>query len=115
MVAKMVISAVETRVKRGDWNAIEYVLMPNHLHMFLELRKGTLFSQMVSFKRWTTRHGRQILGLGAKAFWQREWFDHWPRSEQEDLRIAKYIRDNPIKGGLVKNYQDWPYGSWRQQ
>jgi hypothetical protein len=53
-----------------------------------------------------------LLSIDRGRFWQREWFDHWSRSDDEDERTVVYIRNNPVKAGLVKSYQDWPYASW---
>jgi hypothetical protein len=59
-----------------------------------------------------------LLGAREVRFWQYEWFDHWSRSgEQEDgiIRYIRYIRDTPVKAGLVKRYSDWPHGGWSTQ
>jgi putative transposase len=64
---------------------------------------------MRPFKRRTAHAAKQILGLGRCRFWQREWFDHWSRSPDEDSRIEEYIRRNPVKAGLVSSPADWPY------
>ena len=67
---------------------------------------------MLSFKRWTGRQAKAILSLAEVHFWQNESFDHWVRSDAEYERTTEYIRENPVKAGLVTNYRDWPYGSW---
>ena len=47
-------------------------------------------------------------------FWQREWFDHWSRSDEEDERTILYIHNNPVKAQLVENYLDWRFASWNR-
>jgi REP element-mobilizing transposase RayT len=42
-------------------------------------------------------------------FWQREWFDHWSRSPQEDDKIISYIHDNPVRAGLDARFRSWPW------
>jgi REP element-mobilizing transposase RayT len=37
-------------------------------------------------------------------FWQREYYDHLIRSEEEFYRIVNYIADNPNRAGL-RNWQ----------
>jgi putative transposase len=86
--------------------------MPNHVHLFLELGKRGLKATIEHWKRWTSRQCLPLLGVAKERFWQREWFDHWSRSDQEDDRITGYIRNNPEKAGLVTDYRDWPYGMW---
>ena len=43
------------------------------------------------------------------AFWQHESYDHVVRNEKEFERILAYIVNNPVKAGLVADWQDWPY------
>jgi REP element-mobilizing transposase RayT len=110
-LAAMVVEAIDRRAARGDWNVFEFVVMPTHLHLFAELGGLGLKRTVEDFKRWTGHRAAQILGQPGRRFWQREWFDHWSRSDEEDEKIAKYIRDNPVKAGLVQTHTDWPFGS----
>ena len=114
-VAQMTCDAIDHRIKSGIWKVYEYVLMPSHVHLFLRVLQGTLRSAMYSFKEWTGRRGKELAGIGGRRFWQVEWFDHWSRSAEQDERIQRYIRRNPVKAGLAERYQDWPWGSWRNQ
>jgi REP element-mobilizing transposase RayT len=41
--------------------------------------------------------------------WQSESYDHIVRDEDEFYRIINYIINNPVKAGLVENWQDWPH------
>ena len=85
--------------------------MPNHIHLFFSIQQGTLKTVMSTFKRKTSRAITAALKLD-KPLWQGEWFDHWSRSAEEDEKIIRYIRNNPVKARLVSDYQDWPYGGW---
>ena len=112
LVANMVREAIDHRIKIGAWVVYEYVVMPNHIHLFLSVLRGTLKSTLIDFKRWTGHQAAKLTALNQGRFWQNEWFDHWSRSDEQDERISAYIRHNPVKAGLVTQYQDWPYGSW---
>ncbi len=111
-VAALVMEAVAFRHRR-KWNMLEFVAMPTHLHLFFEVLQGSLKTVMEQFKRWTGHNAAKLRNLDGNRFWQDEWFDHWSRSDEEDEKIVAYIRRNPEKAGLVANYADWPYGSWR--
>ena len=111
-VAEMVVQAIEHREQRGDWHVFEYVVMPTHMHLFCELGCRGLKATLEDFKRWTGHRAAEVLRLDGERFWQREWFDHWSRSDEEDEKIARYIRENPVKAHLVEQYIEWPYGSW---
>jgi REP element-mobilizing transposase RayT len=113
-VAKVAMEAIAHRHQLCRWQMLEYVVMPTHLHLFCELGDNGLKETLQDFKRWTGHAAVELLGEGKPPrFWQREWFDHWSRSDEEDDKIIRYIRENPVKAGLVTDYREWPYGSWR--
>jgi putative transposase len=111
-LADMVTSAIRHRHERGDWQVWEYVVMPTHLHLFCEAGGCGLKHALDDFKRWTGHEAAKLVELKNQRFWQDEWFDHWSRSDEEDERIVAYIRNNPVKAGLVQDYKEWPHGSW---
>ena len=111
-VADIITEAIRFRSETGIWRMVEYVIMPTHIHMFFAINHGSLKSVLASFKRKTSRDVKRILNH-EKSLWHRESFDHWSRSEEYDKKIVRYIRNNPVKAGLVANYRDWPFGSWK--
>jgi putative transposase len=110
-IAKMIHESIEHR-NGCDWHMFDYVVMPNHLHLFCELRRKGLKSVIEDFKRWTGHKAIKLLNQSRKRFGQDEWFDHWSRSDEEDDKIVQYIHQNPVKTGLVRDFRDWPHGSW---
>jgi REP element-mobilizing transposase RayT len=113
-VAKTTIEAIHHREQLRIWNMLAYVLMPSHAHLYFKLDKGRLKKSLEDFKDWTGARAGKVVHLPTGRFWQREWFDHWARSPEEGEKIKRYIRNNPVKAGLVSNYRDWPYGSWNR-
>lgn len=67
---------------------------------------------MQSFKRYTARQANLFLQREGP-FWQAESYDHVVRHSAELERVIHYILNNPVKAGLVKQWQDWPW-SWRK-
>jgi len=114
-IAELMADAIDHRQRRGNWQMFEYVLMPTHIHLFCELAPYGMKVILEDFKRWTGHHTAKLLGTKDRRFWQREWFDHWSRSDDEDERICAYIRNNPVKAGLTAVYSDWPHASWTRQ
>ena len=41
--------------------------------------------------------------------WQKGFFDHVIRSEESYEQKWVYVRDNPVRAGLVRSAEDWPY------
>jgi len=121
-VAQIVADSIEYFVREEIWNMHSYVIMPNHLHMkfmllpasqrYRQEETGILDGLMDSFKRYTGRAANRVLDRTGNRFWMREWYDHWIRDRQEADRNEIYIRDNPVKAGLVTDWRDWSFGSW---
>jgi putative transposase len=42
--------------------------------------------------------------------WQREFFDHVLRSNERYESKWLYVRENPVRDGLAKTADEWPYG-----
>ena len=59
-----------------------------------------------SWKAQTAQRCNRLLERNGP-FWQREWFDRWMRSEVEAEKVLNYIRENPVKAGLVSKWQDY--------
>ena len=72
-----------------------------------------LASIMESLKGWTARRCNQLLRRQGQ-FWQHESYDHVIRHPAEWERVVSYVVNNPVKAGLVTNWQDWPW-SYRRE
>jgi REP-associated tyrosine transposase len=50
--------------------------------------------------------------LGAtkkQPLWQPEFFDHVLRNDESCSQKWEYVRENPVRAGLVPRADDWPY------
>ena len=110
-LCEMVIEAIEHRRRARVWEMHCFVIMPSHIHLFFELSNElSLKRELEEFKRWTGHQAAKLDGrLSRSRFWQTEWFDHWSRSDEEDEKIVRYIRNNPIKAGIVNRIGDYPF------
>ena len=75
---------------------LEYVVMPNHIHMLISLQKlvkaSTLSTIVGSYKSGVSRIARQAFpGL---ELWQGSFSDHVIRDENDLLTHSEYIRMN---------------------
>src|SRR5204863_7160709 len=48
-------------------------------------------------------------GKKSQPFWQRGFFDHLIRNTESYAQKWDYVRENPVRAGLVKVAEDWPY------
>jgi hypothetical protein len=48
--------------------------------------------------------------LGFEApFWQKEFFDHLLRSDESYSEKWNYVKNNPVRAGLVADADLWPF------
>ena len=83
-----------------------YVIMPDHIHLFVIGDPNFLLS------RWVGGSKRAIvvaLGCHSGELWQPGFFDHVLRSDESYAQKWEYVRENPVRAGLVSNADEWPY------
>jgi len=86
-----------------------YCIMPDHVHLLLAPGdSGLTVSEIIQrFKSLTARSYNSNGGQGK--LWQRYFYDHIVRKEEDLNRIALYILENPVRKGLAGYWEDWPY------
>ena len=95
--------------KADRWLVGRYVIMPDHLHLFCAPAKLpiTPLKQWVRF--WRADATRRWPHPAEKRIWQRDFFDRQLRHGESYHQKWLYLWENPIKDGLVKRPEDWPY------
>ena len=85
-----------------------YVVMANHVHVFLRPRPDATIALITKhLKGSTAREANKMLKRTGQPFWQDESYDHWSRDPTEFFRIVRYIENNPVKAGLVNKPDEW--------
>lgn len=98
------------KTKHG-WMVGRYVIMPDHVHFFVSPIWGSakpLITAIGKWKEWTAKRVLKHLGLD-RPLWQPEFFDHLLRSEESRSEKWNYVRNNPVRAGLVNEAAEWPY------
>ena len=109
-VASIVWNNLDWLRDRG-WMIYAGVLMPNHIHLLMRNENGRtqeLLHDLAQFKGFTARASNKILNRNG-AFWAREDFDHWIRSQEKFEATVRYIANNPIKAGLTEHWSKWEW------
>lgn len=100
-------------------NHVHSVFRPNLTHdsitvvkhaeeFHMETDSPTLGVIMKSLKGYTARMANRLLGRTGK-FWEVESYDHQVRDKAEFHRIVRYVLQNPVKAGLVRDWRDWKW------
>ncbi len=102
---------------KAGWLIHAATVMPTHVHAVMRNqagRSGELLDDLERVKRFTGRAANRIHAHVGE-FWARDDFDHWCRTPEKVEAAVRYVRENPVKAGLVKDWADWPWtiGEWR--
>jgi len=106
-VAQLVVEAFRhfdgTRYQLAAWT-----IMPNHVHVLFDVGQVPMAEVVRSWKQFTATQANKLLKRSG-SFWQADYWDTYMRDEEHEERTLRYIRNNPVKAGLVKKWQDWPW------
>ncbi len=98
------------------------VVLPDHLHMVMCLPEGDAdFPARVSYiKRYFSTgfpshpDRSSLRRKREKGRWQRRYWEHCIRDEDDWRRHVDYIHFNPVKHNYVKHAGDWQMGSFQK-
>lgn len=91
--------------KLTAWTVIAAVMMPDHVHVLTAPteRDANVGNFSGAVKRWVRQEARRDWR------WQSGSFDRLLRSNESATEKWAYLRENPVRAGLVDRWQDWPY------
>ena len=106
--AKIVLESLRWLEEQGKIFLDAAVVMPDHLHIVMGLRKGSLAEVMRSFKGYTAYKINKLENKNGP-FWQPQYHDHALRQDEDLNQVILYTLHNPVRAGLVKDFQDYPF------
>lgn len=118
--------ALRTAVRhvRAAWpfSVDAWVLLPDHMHCLWTLPDG----DAAYSERWAAikRAVTQACGIASTdgnrlkrkegGLWQRRFWEHQIRDEDDFRRHVEYTYWNPVKHGYVSRVVDWPYSTFHR-
>lgn len=103
-----------------------WILLPDHLHCILTLPPGdanfsvrwSMIKRLVSQRCGEEYSAADLSNSRTKrketGVWQRRFWEHQIRDENDFARHVDYIHWNPVKHGLVARVIDWPYSTFHR-
>jgi REP element-mobilizing transposase RayT len=94
--------------RAGEQRAIavgRYVIMPDHIHLFARGSYDFLLTQWI---RLLKRNLSKAISA-PPPHWQKGFFDHLIRHSESYGEKWGYVRQNPVRAGLVEDSEDWPW------
>ncbi len=112
-LARYVINEMRYLHNAEQLESLAWVLMPDHLHWLLVINKTMLSDLMRIFKGTTSSSINKVLNRRG-SFWQRGFYDHAIRQNEDLKAAARYIVANPLRAGLVDSIADYSHwdASW---
>ena len=111
--------------KYHPFETIAYCYLTDHLHFLWQMPENDSdYSLRISlFKRYFTKRYRELFSeripiptsrikRRESTIWQRRFWEHLIRDQEDLNRHIDYIHLNPIKHGLVKRPMDWESSSF---
>ena len=87
-----------------------YCLMPNHVHMVAVPEKKDSLARLLRIAH--HRHARRVNAAhGWRGHLWQERFHSFVMDEMHLLAAVRYIELNPVRAGLCKRVEDWPWSS----
>lgn len=89
-----------------------YCLMPNHVHLLLQTSGKSTISQIMQGV--TIAHTRyyHYIRKTSGHIWQGRFKSPLVSDDEYLLTVMRYIEQNPIRAGLVKNLEQYPWSSF---
>jgi len=111
-IAEIVADALR-HFEGSRYHLFAWSIMPNHVHaVFRAIQKNELDEILHSWKSYTANKINKILDREGR-FWQREYYDHLVRDQEEFERLIQYVLDNPIRANLTNWQWVWAFEKYK--
>jgi REP-associated tyrosine transposase len=106
--AAWIVDVLRAESTKHQFIVDAFCVMPDHLHFlaFGTTQDSNLLAYAKSFKQKTAYTYQQKYGV---RLWQRNFYDHVLRADEHSGRIAAYIWMNPVRKGLCKDFEEYPF------
>ncbi|MDD5223473.1 MAG: transposase [bacterium] len=111
-LTKEFVPVLNSLTQKAKVAVYAFCFMPDHLHVLVDVPEEIGLVDLV--REFKGRSTKVAWGCGYEGtIWQRSFYDHCLRKDEEVKVVASYILNNPVRAGLVEKWRDYPYsGSW---
>ena len=85
-----------------------YCIMADHAHFLLSASET---KGIIDFVREIKSHSTKLAWQHGYrgTIWQRSFYDHFLRRDEDCMLVANYIVHNPVRDGIVEHWEDYPF------
>jgi putative transposase len=109
---EVLLALNETR-KHHRFRHHGHVLLHDHLHLLLSPHQAVEIPRLVSSFKLSVLAKLRVPSTRER-LWQRRYYDHVIRDDEDFARHLDYLHFNPIKHGFAFRPADWQWSSFRQ-
>lgn len=102
------LSQLDELAEKHNFEIYTYCFMPDHLHLLL-IGTSEVADVQKFIKLFKQKIGYWFKQKYGENLWQKSYFDHVLRQEEDLKEVARYILENPVRANLVDNYLDFPF------
>ena len=109
-MAGLFIETLRRYGREGKFVIHEFVVMPNHFHLLFTPSGVTLERAIQFIKGGFSYRAKKELGIGME-IWERGFVDRRIKDGDDYYRHAEYVRENPVRAGMVSSAEEYAYSS----
>ena len=115
--------AFKRTIQSFNYEIYAICILPEHIHMIIKPYDINDYPKIIySMKYYFSKYinvekislSESKIKKGEKGVWQRRYWEHTIRNEQDFYRHLDYIHYNPIKHNLVKSSKDYKYTTFEK-
>ncbi|MCK4908575.1 MAG: transposase [Planctomycetes bacterium] len=102
------LKTIDNCSRKYNFEILGYCYMPDHVHLLISSvdEKAPLVRFIKDYKQITgynyRQHNNQVL-------WQKSYYDHILRKEEDILTVIRYLFKNPVRKGIVDQFSQYPF------
>ena len=124
-VRQLLLDAIAHVEEYHPFDMVAYCILSNHVHFLWRMPEDddNYSMRIAEIKKRFSKCYKDTYGQidqinlsqrkrGESGLWQRRFWEHYIRNEEDLHMHIDYIHYNPVKHGLVKRVSDWPHSSF---
>lgn len=106
--------------KNYNFEIFAIIVLPDHFHVLLKPENIKEYPKIICSVKYYFSRNLNVVGQvcptydRGKQIWQRRYYEHTIRDENDLNNHIDYIHYNPVKHMLVKGVKDWQHSSFEK-